>query len=366
MRKVNELTIDDLEEISGVDRPAQPGARAVIYKRAVAKQLHLLSEVDGHTHTIDDAGGGGSSSYEKMTGEEYGHSHPWIVTLSGQIVIGASAGHTHEVMVLKSAPSTAPSSGDTLPAPQNTPGVAGGQPKPTHMTDTKDPAAQLAEVTKKVADLSAELLIAKAIGEFSDAEKALYKGMDAAGQEAFRKLDPAARLEKLRSNSETNPVIYTSPEGETFRKNDDPRMIALAKRADETAKHLAAERAIRASENFRKRAGEELKNLPGEEVAKVELLRAVEGISDAAVRASVQALLKAGNDAMAKGFRELGTSSGAPDSSAEAAHEKLVTIAKGLREKDSKLDDVGAYAKACELNQELYEQAVGTTVGEES
>lgn len=418
MRKVNRLEIDEIDEISGVDNPAQPVARVAIFKRAgaVRKRLQATSEEAGHAHTLEDDGrAGGCTSYVISADSDYAHMHDWIRRADGSVEILAADGHSHSVVAkrafsaaeraelaergvalpdgslpiedvadLRAAVAAQPQEGRVekaiahirrralaLGASELVPDSFGKQTagnKTENMTNQPDPAAQLAETVRKLGESQAELAVAKALGEMSDAEKSLYSGMDAAGQEAFRKMTPAQRLEKVRAASESNPVILEI-DGQQFRKNDDPRLVATAKRAHEATLALAAERSLRQSDELRKRAGSELGRLPGDETAKVALLRAVDGIGDETVRKAVFSILKAGNDALAKFQRELGTASGAGDQpdSADAAHEKLEALAKGLREKNPKLTEADAYALAADQNRDLYEQAVGTTiVGQEA
>lgn len=288
MRKVRQLEIDSLDEISAVDRPAQPGARAVIYKRA---------------------------------------------------------------------PSTATPAGDTLPLSKNTPGVAGGQGN-QNMTN-QEPDKKLETVTAELAAVTKRLEIADVVASLSDAEKAIYKGLDAAGQETFRKLSPEQRAERVRQTERDNDVVYKSLDGETFRKSDDPRLVALAKRSDEDRKSLALERAERASDSLKKRAGTELAKLPGDELAKVALLRVVDGISDETVRKAVAEILKAGNDAMSRTMAPVGTSAGAAlTSDAATASVELEKLAKQLATSE-KITIDQAFVKVLETSEgkALYNQS---------
>lgn len=261
MRKVNRLEIDELEEVSGVDRPAQPGARALIFKREKP-----LAETD-----------------------------PSPVALT---------------------------------ADQNTtPGEPEGSQE-TNMTDKTKEQEQAEAVTKALAPVQAELAVAKALAEFSDAEKALYRGMDAAGQEEFRKLSPAARLEKVRAATDADPVVFTSLDGESFRKSDDPRLAKLAKDRDEDRKQLLIEKAARQAERLAKRAAEEIPNLKGDANAKIALLKAVDTLTESE-RASVAEILKSANSAMAKVSETRGTSAASSvGEGAEAAEAKLEAMAK--------------------------------------
>lgn len=109
-----------IDEISGVDRPAQKGARAVIMKRDSAESAEelvkrgaaaLTTAVDDHTHLIslEDWEGfqvsSGTTSHhsESAKPNTYGHSHPWIMEEDGSIKIGEVEGHTHEVDAMSKA-----------------------------------------------------------------------------------------------------------------------------------------------------------------------------------------------------------------------------------------------------------------------
>jgi len=276
----NDLEIDEIDETSAVDNPAQVGARAAIFKRAIANT-------------------GGS-----------------------------------------------PVGSGTVANTQENPNVTKVEDQPALDAVQKQPAAA-----------QAELEIHKSIAGLSDVERALYRGLDQVGQSAFLKLSPADRVEKVRAAGEANPVVYTSPfTGESFRKSDDQRLVSAAKRADKIEQDLATERTLRGDETFSKRADEELKNLPGKKPAKVALLKVVEGIQDSAVRDEVKALIKAGNDSMAKNFTSRGTESGADEGG--SAHEKLEVLAKNLRKSNPKLSEVDAYALAGEQNPEIREEAI--------
>lgn len=115
-----------IAEISGVDRPAQEGAKALIMKRAdidtlianekakagstqslarddtgpsVAKNAALTNAVLEHSHLVYMSGiegewDAGTTSYQDD------HTHPWVRQADGSIVLGEVNGHTHEVQTL--------------------------------------------------------------------------------------------------------------------------------------------------------------------------------------------------------------------------------------------------------------------------
>jgi hypothetical protein len=339
--KYNELTIEELEEISGVDNPAQVGARAVIFKREFSGERR--EELAGEGAALPDG------SFPVETVEDLRNAIQAIGRAKDQ---NKAIAHIKRRAVALGASELLPESFG-----KNTPGQSGNQEN-QNMTDKTPAEKELEAVNKQLAAMTVELAIAKAEGIFSDAEKVLYGGMDAAAKEQFRKLSAEQRAEQTRKSAESNPVVYTTLDGETFRKNDDPRLVAIAKRADEDRKALVAERAGRRTDEFKKRVESELKNLPGDEVVKVAVLRAVDAIQDEVARKGALALLKAGNDALSKTFETRGTTEG---SEGGDAHEKLEKIAKELRAKNPKLGDVDAYVLASEQNPELYAEAISAS-----
>ena len=283
-----------LDEISGVDNPAQQGARVAIMKRAdaalIGKKLRLLSDEDGHTHMIDDAEDGGLTSYSYTEGEDSGHSHPWVRNDDGTVTVGMADGHSHSV-IQKS----------------QTAGDAGSE-EDTTMSATKNAGGEQA-ITKEQHDaLAAELALAKAYGTLTDAQKAYAAGLpEGAERNAFINKSVAERDAIVTKATAADPVVYTCLDGTELRKSAGDLMIRLAKRADESDRALLAEKAARQDEQIAKRAADELGNLPGDVAAKSALLKAVEGISDATARTGALALLKAANDGGASNFETTGS-----------------------------------------------------------
>lgn len=101
-----------MDEISGVDDPAQVGAVAVIMKRngtpteEIAKRAWLTDSVDGHAHLLDDVSYEGRLRYAGETSwsvaesdkDNRGHSHPWVMNADGSVTIGMADGHSHVIL----------------------------------------------------------------------------------------------------------------------------------------------------------------------------------------------------------------------------------------------------------------------------
>lgn len=300
-----------ISEISGVDRPAQAGARSVIMKRAddVEKRMWLTSSTNGHQHLVNDIDYdgvqqmGGSTSEAKTeseadNGASWGHTHPWVRNADGTISIGEVEGHTHDILEQQLFKDD--QAGREPALKQET--VMTEEEKKA-LADAQKAAKAAEDVAKKLAD---ELGKANALATMNDAQKALYNKADEAGKVAFLKLDDAGRQAEVAKSLDGNPVVYTDMDGSEYRKSDDPRLLAMAKGRDLDRK--ANEEIIKRAEvaEFTKQAGDVIAHLPGDvTTVKVPLLKAISKLDDVA-KAGALALLTAGETAIAKGFKTLG------------------------------------------------------------
>lgn len=366
-----------IDEISAVDHPAQEGAKAVLMKRAegllqdkserVVKRMRLVSSLNGHAHLLDDdTADGGTLSWERGTGDEFGHSHPWARDKEGRIVVGESFGHSHELLddyysvekcitedgffaedfahapdkenpetwkfLMKSVPGgpyeakavlkAAEELNTHTDAPKEAVDTLYTAWRYTHNQDLsatpeifkeydmptiEEMQAQLDERDKKIAALEAKIADAAKVSDMDDEEKKFYREMNDTEKAAYLALDKNARMERVQKARESNAVIYTDSEGIEYRKNDDPRMVALAKRADADRKAAQEEREVRKNVEYAKRA-EELNSLPGDTDVKVAVLKAVDTITDEGVRQKATEMLRAHNAAAAGLFVTKGTS----------------------------------------------------------
>lgn len=236
-RKFNIMEDFEIDEISGVDRPAQPGARVTLMKRDVTDQDDGEGE-GGHTRTADES----------------------------QVTAGRNE---EDSMTIKNQ-------------------AAGEQ------AVTKE---QFDEVQAKLDNVTAELQLAKAFGALTDAEKAhaatLAEGDD---RVAFINKSADERQAIIEKATAADPVVYTCDDGTEIRKSEGDLAARLAKSNDEIQRQLQVEKAARRNEELAKAARETLPALPGDELAKVELMRAVQSITDADLRKGVETILSAANE----------------------------------------------------------------------
>lgn len=389
-----------LAEISGVDQPAQVGARVALIKRGgpglegperrggpeVADPglqkmaLAMTTETDGHAHLLVVESGweirrAGTTDYVNE------HSHSWIMGEDGNILIGASKGHTHDIaMAVKrefsgkerekaaEAGTAMPDGSFPIKTKQDLKNAisAFGRAKPAdraavarHIrrrakaldaTDLLPTSGTLAaalgkaddaggsegnnmdekEIQKMKDDLAAlqkRAEKAEALAALPESHRAFHKGLKGEASDAFLKATVEEREEQIRKAAEVNVVVYKATDGTEYRKADDPRLVALAKRADEERKARTEAEAVAKRADLEKRAGE-FAHLPGDLETRINLLKAVDALPEADKGKALQAL-KAQDAALGAAFKTLGTR--APGAEGE---DQLDKLAKTIQERD--------------------------------
>ena len=341
-----------INEISGVDVPAQQGAKAVIMKRAespeeFAKASALTTEVNGHTHLIALHGPpDGVEMNAGHTGYVDSHSHPWIRNANGDIIIGAARGmdgraHTHEISIMSK---TASDSG-------------------TIETDRSKAVADETEKTAQtVEDLTKKLEKANKIAALNDAEKAHYNTLDDAGKDEFLAKSADQRKEALetieKAKTEADPVVYKTMDGIELRKSAGEALVAMAKSNDALRKQNDELVEKAANAEFEKRADAELSHTPGTVQERAAMLKAIEAIEDKGAREASLNALKAGNSAIKGAFSTVGVSRNPEVSTAE---DSLESLAKAYQKDHSTLTYEQAYTEVLKTSEgrAAYAKSVG-------
>ncbi len=328
-------------EISAVDRPAQPEAKAVIMKRQDDtsveiknpelnnKILKFLGDMilttaeDGHQHSIytkefdycnnvvSGFSSGGSTSYNGATSED-NHTHPWIMTPAGDVIIGEANSHDHSSAVIsKKDQDEFKELLKEITKSAVEDGTKRVDKKETDMTDTKTAAEIQKAADEKLAKVQAELDTATKVNSLNIVAKAHYDTLGDEDKTSFlTKSDEDqanAILVAKQAAEDKNPVVYKSEDGSEFRKNDDPRLVQMAKRDDKREKEMAALRKTNDEASLRKRAEDMLSNLTGTTDDHMAMLKAAESIEDGTQRESAINALKSHNIAMGKAYDTLGS-----------------------------------------------------------
>jgi len=357
-----------ISELSGVTKPAQAPAKALIMKRDDGAKYDkdgnkieklgwitvATSADDGHAHTMELFPGedrSGHTDWAVGVGEDAEeHRHAWVMDDEGQIQVIMNAGHLHAVerdivvnavvaMVQKQAPDE-----ETLEKIQkNFPEV--------NVIPTQEDI-QMDEELKK-ANARLESIVA-----LPATQRAVFDKFDKVeDQDAFlaksadeRELLAAPKVEKTEDKPEVKveksdpDVVYTATDGTVFTKTDDPRLVAAIIEKDSKDKEIELLKAQKADGEFEKRAEIELANLPGTVAQRAALLKSVEGIENPEHREAALKALIAGNTAGGDVTKTLGTQEG-------AKVEKTEGLAGQIQKSDAEvqLDDL-AKAEAIKLN----------------
>ncbi len=251
----------------------------------------MTSSIDGHAHLLHLEGRAGTSTWQKSEGEENGHDHPFMLTVDEaggfSVEIGDSEGHSHAVdSAALNAAFAAAALGKTQPEDD--------------MPEKTDKTAE------EIQALEESLALTRLFVGFNDAARTHFENLDEVGKRVFATKGEIERTVEIAKSLETD-VVYKDSAGAVYRKSDDPRLIELAKRADEDRKVAKADREALEQERLEKRAADELAGLPGTATEKAAALRALEAIPNQAHREAALKAIKAGGAAISAGFDTLGT-----------------------------------------------------------
>lgn len=351
-----------LGEISAVDRPAQAHATVAIMKRdtelkKLEVSMALTTMTGGHTHLITCGGG----DYRRRAGTtDYtdGHSHPWLMDEAGNITVGHALGHNHGIEIVSKGEMSeealkirlskegepAATTDDNTPT-GNPPAEPIGTPEDQIMTPDEKKAAEdaAAKVAKAQQDeltkLQKRAERAEAIATMADAHRSHFRLLKGEDAETFLTASETERSETIRKAAEANQVVFTAEDGTTYRKNDDPRMVELAKGFDMERKKRKEMEDKAAKADLEKRASE-LTHLPGDLSARVSLLKGLDTLP-AAEREQALTALKAQNERLGKSFQRVGTTAAPADDNLDP----LDALAADIAKRDGVTFEV-AYTKA--------------------
>jgi len=194
---------------------------------------------------------------------------------------------------------------------------------------------ELADLTKKLETSEAEKASALAKAGMSDAEKEYLAGLSGEDKVKFMQASPADRKKMMAKAADADPIIYKAADGQEYRGSDDPRLVAMAKRADEMTKRADEERTARETAELTKRADDFLKAFAGDSAEKVEVLRAIAKMTDEP-RKALEKMLEAGGKAIAAAFQTIGRASGELSKSAADFNKRVDEIQK--RDNCSRVD----------------------------
>ena len=181
------------------------------------------------------------------------------------------------------------------------------------MTVTKEEIAKMVE--EAVAPVQKKLELAETIAKMDDVTKTYYQSLKDEGQIAFLKLSEESRkeiIEKSQIEKDADDETF-SANGREIRKSvvgaDAFEFMKAQQKEVESANKLAkSERDKRQLADFMKQAELQYPNLPGDEKAKGEVMKALKDLPKE-TRETISTMLKSGNEAIetASLFKEIGS-----------------------------------------------------------
>ena len=232
------------------------------------------------------------------------------------------------------------------------------------MTQQSNQAADVTAVEKKfeeqIASLTKRAERAEALASLPEAHRVYAKSLGTSDEvDSFVASSETERNTTVAKAAESNAIVYTSMDGTSYRKNDDSRLVKMAREMDEEKKKRMKMEQEAYKADLEKRAAE-LAHIPGDLNARVALLKGIDSLQ-AEERAVAVSALKAQNDRLGKSFQTIGTSS-AP--SADENLDPLDSLASDIAKRDG-ISFEKAYAKALNTveGQKLYNRHVEKRMG---
>ena len=207
-------------------------------------------------------------------------------------------------------------------------------------------ATQTATIDKltKINSMSAEVLT-------------YYKGLEEPTQETFLAKSATLQAAEVQNAQLANAVVHKDRNGIEYRKEDDPRLVQMAKDADEQALAIKKMQTDNSDLKLQKMA-DDYKFLPGDDAARMALIKAVDGIPDETLKKGAFEILKSKNTANGRMFQTDGTSMHGANEIIQKAETDLDDMVKKHMKDNSGMSFEKAYDEVLQTpdGAQLYEQ----------
>ena len=189
--------------------------------------------------------------------------------------------------------------------------------------------------------------------------RAYFEKLDEAGQTEFLTKSAEVQRAEVQNAQLANAVIYKDRNGIEYRKQDDPRLVQMAKDADEQAKIVKQMQTDNADLKLQKMV-DEFQYLPGDDKARQALVKSVMSIEDEAERNAAIEILKSKNKSNSSAFTTHGiTGDGAAETMTKASTDLDEIVQKHMKDNNVTLEK--AYDEVLQTTEgaKLYEQMEG-------
>lgn len=400
-----------IKEISGVDRPAQQGARAVILKRAPDDPVEEFAKASFQQafdetmfdrrfcqifYEAFDGKWAADEAFQQALKDGYSNSEETVrqyvetIAAMAQRAAEATRGLAKSADGGKAAITKAVGDAvdEFLESQQEETDMfkystkaalkaaiakfAKGEGSDQDRIDIQTSAIALGEAALLTGDLvvgapapdnSGEVETLKrdiAVLKLGPAAKAHFDGLTETEQTAFLAKsaeDQQADIDKAAEAAKGDPIVFKAKDGTVIRKSDGAVALMMAKRFDQLDERLEKMEASSVGDRFAKRAAAEFGALPEE--GTVELLKAAEAEPDEKKRKAMLDTLRAAQKAAGGRFQRIGGGASAPGNVA-----KSTDIAKA----EDRLDEMAkAYAADHGISfEKAYQHVMSTPEGEQA
>jgi len=350
------LKIDEIAEVSGVDVPAQEGARVVAIGKAaslvsVAKAKGTDNDADDVEKDIvtcpkcgakidPDGDESPTDAQKRHFAKCYGMAKrdfsdkersrladtgaamddgSYPITngsdLSNAVEAWGRAPDDKRAAVARHIKGRAKSLGLTDKLPDSGPlaeALGTAKRAPTEETMTTD----LDTLTKRATDAEALAKFWRGVAMLPEAQRGYCLALPEA-----QRADYLAKSATDRAK-DAEPVHVSKVTGQRYYAHDDQRTVEMAKAFDAQAEELNKARQANDDLRFAKQADEILSHSPGSEAVRCALVKAACGIADEELRKGALAALKAGDSAIEKAYGRAGRSFGLSEQEQQEAVSK--------------------------------------------
>lgn len=332
----NKLSNIKLEEVSLVDRPANKGARVVLFKRQkptdgidIDRLINLCKSIHDDDRSPDFVEALEDELVDQGIFDINDELWPFFDALRESVIVSASemTGDVRDAKIRENVEQFLSHVEDKLnemsaDASQTsvTAGDTGSSTKGLNDMTIEELKKKLGEMEKQLADMTKERddAVAKVDGA-KDTGADLIKAAKEAGVEIVKNNDGSYAIEVEKTKEKDDDFIEFN--GERVLKSAVPAPVLKALETQQ--KSIDDLRGRQESVDLAKRVESEIPNLSGSVEHKSEIIKAIDGIEDEDTRKAVFESLKAADAAVSKVFAEIGNDPNDDDASATSRLNKM-------------------------------------------
>jgi hypothetical protein len=221
---------------------------------------------------------------------------------------------------------------------------------------------QLEAVQKERDEVQKRAERAESINKLTNEQRDYFAKLAEDKQDEFLAKSSDGRDQELAEAKEADKIVFKSKSGDVYRQSDDPRLVKMAREREEDRARIEKSEQEASDLKLRKRATEDLPNLPGTVEVRMSILKSIDKLPEDEQKPALEAL-QARNAEMASAFTTNGRKIEVGEDGASAS-DQLDAMAKS-RAKEKNIDEATAYGEVLDTpeGQDLYKRHVEQTAG---